>query len=584
MLKNLLSVLLPFLGMCSIAAEWNLAPLSQGKDQQVTTKLKAGAKKEAVNVHAASFYMQMPDKTGLFTMIAAPVNQAGDGKYPIIFIRTPYAKTNDKDLKSFCQKQASWLSQGYAVVFQHCRGTGASEGDFIPYVSERADGLETLRQIRLLPFYNAEIFLTGTSYLSTVHYSYLDAAPDDIKGAVLQVQGLDRYHFRFHNNILRASAAGWHFVNFRKNTLTKKKYSVDSFRTMPLADMTEAVYGKNIQQIDNMLKSADPNDEYWQTDEGGIEYKNALKNFKFPILFVGGLYDIYTGENFKMWNSLAPEQRAISAMIMTPYDHSPTTRFQPKRNPIDFENGSLDKVWNNFRHEFFEYCRNRNKKLEFIKPGNITYYALWEKAWHTEPYLAEGPQKLTLFLGDHTLQQAPRTGEISYIYDPNDPAQFPGGCNYRSGGMAVQHRENFRKDVISFVSEKFEKDIKVRGKMSARINVKSDCEDTTFYLRINIVKGNKSYCLREDIVPISKQHTVYQPGSTVALDFSFIEHAFVIEKGDRLRLDITSSCWPTFVPHTNLKGDRFYHTFNKKANNTVVFENSSITLNVLPQI
>ena len=147
---------------------------------------------------------------------------------------------------------------------------------------------------------------------------------------------------------------------------------------------------------------------------------------------------------------------------------------------------------------------------------------------------------------------------------------------------AEQKKPDFSKDVISFISEKFEKNTQVRGKMTAVINVKSDQEDTAFYLRLNIIKGDKTYCLREDIMPISKQYPDYQPGTTVPLEFSFIEHAFALEKGDRLRLDISSSCWPTFVPHTNLKGDRYYHTSSKKANNTVVFENSSITLNTLP--
>ena len=581
MLKNLLSLLLSFFGIyCCGGDSWDLAGVSTGKVNIQNTKINKGSTPLAVR--AASFYMAMPDKTELFTMIAAPVKLAENDKYPIVFIRTPYAKANDKDLQSFSRKQASWLSKGYAVVFQHCRGTGASGGDFIPYINERADGLETLKKIRQLPFYNAEIFLTGNSYLATVHYSYLDAAPDDVKGAVLLVQAIDRYHFRFRNNILRASSASWHFINYKQQSLRQKNYKLNLFRMLPLADLTKTIYGESVPVIDDMHKSSDPDDEYWQTEAGGRGYRKALSNYKFPILIVGGFYDIYTGENFKMWNSLAPEQRKISAMIMTPYDHSPPTNFNAKRHPVDFENGSLDKVWPTFRYDFFEYCRNRSKKLEFITPGNITYYALWEKSWHTVPFLADGSQKLTLFLGNRTLQNKSNPGSISYIYDPQKPAVFTGGCNYRMGGMSEQKKPDFSKDVISFISEKFEKTTHVRGKMSAVINVKSDQEDTAFYLRLNIIKGDKTYCLREDIVPISKQHPNYQPGTTVPLEFSFLEHAFALEKGDRLRLDISSSCWPTFVPHTNLKGDRYYHTSSKTANNTVVFENSSITLNTLP--
>ena len=121
-----------------------------------------------------------------------------------------------------------------------------------------------------------------------------------------------------------------------------------------------------------------------------------------------------------------------------------------------------------------------------------------------------------------------------------------------------------------------------RGKMSAKIYVKSDCEDTSFFLRLSIVKGDKTYCLRDDIMPISKQYPNYKPNTVVPLDFSFIEHAFVLEKGDKLRLDISSACWPTFLPHTNYKGDQYKQATVKQANNTIIFDNSTVTINALP--
>ena len=38
------------------------------------------------------------------------------------------------------------------------------------------------------------------------------------------------------------------------------------------------------------------------------------------------------------------------------------------------------------------------------------------------------------------------------------------------------------------------------------------------------------------------------------MDFSFDEHAFLIRKGERIRVDISSSAFPFYVPHTNYKG------------------------------
>lgn len=565
------------------APAWDLSTISTDVKKIVDTKVRRAGSKEFVPVKAAAFYMSMPDKTALFTLIAAPHKNNVQAEYPIIFIRSAYENAQHTDPAYFSRKYASWLTRGYAVVLQHCRGTGASEGDFIPYTAERADGLATLKQLRKLPFYNAEIFLIGKSYLSTTHYAYLDQAPDDIKGAVLQVQAIDRYHFSYRNNILKLSSTTWRFNQYRKKTISKRNFSINSFKALPLADLTKTVFGKSMIDIDDMLRSPDVNDAYWQTAAGGVEVKKALTNYKFPILFIGGLYDVYAEENFKMWRSLAPEQRKISAMIMTPYDHAHTTAYYAKSHQINFEKGSLDKEWPDFSYHFFEYCRNNDKKPDFIKSGNITYYSLWEKRWYTEPDLADGTQKLQLYLGNHTLQDKPSCGSISYKYDPLNPATFPGGCNFRLGnGLAKQHRPNWRHDVKSFISEPFDKALKIRGRIRAAVNIKSDCDDSAFYLRLSIIKNNIPYCLREDISPISKQHPDYRPGTVVPMVFNFTEHAFLLEKGDRLRLDISSSCWPTFLPHTNFKGNQFYHTSARIANNTIVFDNSSMTLNILP--
>ena len=79
----------------------------------------------------------------LFTVICLP---RGEGKYPTVLYRTPYAEREEALSEAeLCEKKlgeyAYWLEAGYAVVYQHCRGRGKSEGDCVPYIYEREDGL-----------------------------------------------------------------------------------------------------------------------------------------------------------------------------------------------------------------------------------------------------------------------------------------------------------------------------------------------------------------------------------------------------------------------------------------------------------
>lgn len=570
-------------GLVWAGETWDLAPVSTGKVDITEKEIAGWQGAPPVKIRAAGFFMPMPDKTRLYTILAAPVANPRGKRCPILFIRSCYERPRPPDMEELCKWNQEFFSRGYAVVIQHCRGTGLSEGYFTPYLAERADGLHTLKMLRKLPVYNKEIVLFGQSYLASVHYAYLSAAPEDIKGAIFQVQGLNRYNFTFRNGVLRPSFMTWRFRRPLPGTERKPAFTLDSYRMLPLSDLTRAAFGKPEESIDIILRSSRFTDPHWQTPAGGSEYRKALTNYQFPILLVGGWYDVYADEYSRMWQSLAPEQRKRTAMIMTPYDHSRVVRYYEKRHPVKFENGCLEEAWPDFRVAFFEHCLGRKETLPFIRMGQLTYYSLWEKKWFTAPALPEGPEKITLHLGDHTLQKKPSSGAIEFVYNPYNPATFAGGCNFRMGGMAVQDKPDSRYDIVSFLSEPFDRPHRVRGKITAKLQVQTDCDDTAFYLRLSIVKKNGvAYSLREDICNISSQHKAYRPHTPVTLNYSFVEHAFMLEKGDRLRLDVSSSCWPTFLPHTNLKGDRFFHRTARVARNTIVFAGSSITLPCMP--
>ena len=99
----------------------------------------------------------------LFTLVMLPEK---DGKFPVVVNRSPYVDTledkNEDDIVSgFLGAHKEWLNSGFAMIFQHCRGRGKSEGDCIPYINEREDGLNLLDWIRKSSFYNGEIFLFG---------------------------------------------------------------------------------------------------------------------------------------------------------------------------------------------------------------------------------------------------------------------------------------------------------------------------------------------------------------------------------------------------------------------------------------
>ena len=145
----------------------------------------------------------------LFTVISLPQNH---GTFPTIIMRSPYVDqeeflTEEEICRNKSNEYKTWNENGYAVVFQHCRGRGKSSGDCIPYINEREDGLSLQDWIRNQPFYNGELYLCGKSYDASVHFVTAPFA-HDIKGTVLEVQDCERYNCNYRNGFYKMGLHG----------------------------------------------------------------------------------------------------------------------------------------------------------------------------------------------------------------------------------------------------------------------------------------------------------------------------------------------------------------------------------------
>ena len=351
---------------------------------------------------------------------------------------------------------------------------------------------------------------------------------------------------------------------YKKKSKLDKKYTPDSYRMLPLSDFSKTVFGEKAADFDEILRHPDKNDPFWTTTRyGGAEAHDAVKHANIPILFTTGFYDIYTGGVFDMWHSLDDETRAKCALAVNPYDHGGA----PSLSSGTFPNGTLAEAFGNYTLAWLKHIRDGEKPP--FELGNITYYELWSNTWRIAKSFEASKESVTFSLGE---------GEKSYRYDPSNLFSFKGGLSTCFGGAAYQYPPNLRDDIITVYTPTFEKDTVVKGKMSARLSVRSDCLDTCFYVRLSLSKEEGDYGLRDDIQKISNFDANYQPGDALTIEFSFDEHAFLIQKGERIRIDIASSAFPQYVPHTNQRGLFSEQTTARIAHNTVVLTDSALTL------
>ena len=114
--------------------------------------------------------------------------------------------------------------------------------------------------------------------------------------------------------------------------------------------------------------------------------------------------------------------------------------------------------------------------------------------------------------------------------------------------------------------------------MRASLTVRSDCADTCFYARVSVLKPDGAWLLlRDDITSLSANGGDYEPGAERRVEFRFADHAFRLEKGDRLRVDVASAC-AHFAPHGNVRGSQYLVREPKVAHNAVRADASSLVL------
>lgn len=514
----------------------------------------------------------MKDGTRLYTYGTAPEKGR---RCAVVITRNPYVKSVPvADMGAFAVSKRADLKRGYARVYQHCRGCGMSEGDWVPYESEREDGLALLEWVRKLPFYNGEIFLDGGSYLASVHWSYLATDPHDVKGAYLGVQDLNRYNIVYRNGFLKTALHGnWFIRGYKKKNRALKRDPAVTLACFPLAAFSRRHWGEDVPAFDNVIMNPRPDAPFWKSGlpGSGAGYRRALADSTVPVALIGGFYDIYTDGVFEMWREMSRGRRANCVLVVDPHSHSGVADKTLVGTIAEFPDAVRSKNGMNAL-DWFDYCRT-GKKTAAVKPGMTRYYALWENRWITEEEMKDGPREITVPLAPPSAP--PRT----WTYDPLRPLPvFPGSGGICFGGMQAQPPPGFRDDVVSFTLGEIAERIDVRGRIALALTVSSDCEDTGIYVRLSVKKKDDGrwLLLRDDITSMAWT-APYVPGEKRTVRFKFADHAFRLDKGDVLRVDVAGGS-AHFVPHANVAGLQALVEKPKKARNTVYPGSSVLTL------
>jgi len=483
----------------------------------------------------------------------------GSGKYPTIFVRTPY-NFNYWDVRNGAPRdmtaQLEAVKRGYAYVEMNERGHFFSEGSYDILGPPRTDGYDAISWMTSQPWSNGKVGTIGCS--STAEWQMGVAALGNPGYAAMVPMGFGAGVGRVgpyfeQGNWYRGGAVQMLFITWlygqlnqvrpmfppdtsredlirasRLFDLAPQMPPVDwskALRHLPVMDIIKAVDGPrgifaDPMPVDTggaMIRRA-PNDPAWY--RGGLWHDDMPINV--PGFWFMSWYDVSVGPNLAAYNhvrktakpEIANQQYAVIAPTLhCAYKRATENMVVGERNVGDarLDYDALTYAW------FDCFLKGDNNRVLETMP-KVRYYTMGINKWQTsDTWPPADARPMTLFLssggrantrfGDGTLTAAPpvQNQPGQFAYDPMDPVPSHGGnvcCtgNAVAGGAFDQSDIETRPDVLVYSTEPLKEGIEVSGPIEVTLYVSSDAKDTDFTVKLlDVYPDGPAYNLDETI-------------------------------------------------------------------------------------
>lgn len=499
----------------------------------------------------------MRDGTKLAANIFRP---KAAGRFPVILMRTPYGKPDEKwgDAKRY-------IPAGYAMVVQDCRGRGKSAGTWDPFRYDVEDGFDTQEWVGQQPWCNGEIGTAGGSYVGWTQWSSAPNSSRHLKAMVPVVPFGNAYDLAyvggaFQLALLMGWGAGVGGVALKPDSLP------EVYRHLPLNTFGQQ-FEKKVSYLEDWIRHPDY-DDYWK--QRGMDYRYA--DVTVPALNIGGWYDIFSKTTIELVNQVRASSRDRSVrrnefVVMGPWTHGVGTR---KVGELDF---GADAALNlgDLQFRWFEYWLKGRETGVQDWPA-LYLFVMGENRWRGED---EWPLKRTQFAsyylhseghantakGDGVLSTTTPGEEKPdlYTYDPKDPVPSVGGNNLvgATAGPFDQVDVESRKDVLVYSTAPLERDTEITGPVKLVLWASTDARDTDFTAKlIDVDAEGKAYNLCDGIIRARYRHghdkpALLAPGQPDMFEIDLWVTSNLFRWGHRIRLEVSSSNFPRFDRNPN---------------------------------
>src|SRR5262245_22328729 len=242
------------------------------------------------------------------------------GGLPVILIRTPYGR------RSSLGYAEGFAARGYQVVVQSCRGTFGSGGEWLPFQTDRDDGLATVEWLRHQPWFGGQVGMFGPSYMGFVQWAIAADCPDEVRALSVLIGTSEPRRMMYPDGAfsLRTMLA-WTYLGGSqaqgRSSLQiargKKKALAAGFRQRCLSNADQAVLGHHFPFWQQLVHSASADAPMWKA----MDFSDRVAAVDAPTCSLTGWYDIF------LLGQLADYERLRQAgrqprLVIGPWGHT----------------------------------------------------------------------------------------------------------------------------------------------------------------------------------------------------------------------------------------------------------------------
>jgi uncharacterized protein len=511
--------------------------------------------------------VQMRDGVTLATSVYLPKQ---DGTYPVVLVRTAYNRLGLYD--SF------YPEHGIVFVVQDARGRYDSDGEHYPFVSEAADGRDTLEWIHEQPWCDGKVGMFGDSYLAATQFAAAQDSAELLHVLNPRFMAGDCWKRAYYCDGAFSLALTWSWLCFECSARTSDAAWMPYFdvasvlRTLPISDMDQATGLGEVPAYRDYV-SRTGYDDGWKA----LNIREYADRFTMPVFLIGGWYDNYAAETIKNYlsireNAPTPEIRDSHRMLIGPWSHGITGK--STLGELDF---GIDAMVENDATQRWLDCMLHDGNAADFQEAPIRIFVMGANVWRDEyEWPPAGTRYVNYYLhsGGVLAIESPGTEPTDgYTYDPADPVPTRGGNHsigpYNPGlyeilqpGPMDQRSVEERDDVHVYTSDILDEDTEVTGEVTVTLFAASSARDTDFVARLtDVYPDGRSICITEGVIrarwresvweepKLMEPHVVYE----FTIDLQVTSNVFM--KGHRIRLDVTSSNFPLWDRNLNTGGD-----------------------------